>query len=77
VGGPSTWEGFAASNGQGIHHIALLTENTDKELEFYRRKNINVLQQGHWETGRYTYVDTFEKLGTCLELLEFFPKPSN
>jgi hypothetical protein len=74
VGSPSTWEDFAESNEQGIHHIAFTTENTDKELAFYRSKNMSVLQQGHWETGRYTYVDSFEKLGACLELLEFFPK---
>lgn len=73
VGGPSAWEDFAKTNGQGIHHIAFTTENTDKELGFYRRKNTSVLQQGHWETGRYTYIDTFEKLGAYLELLEFFP----
>ncbi len=74
VGSPSAWDDFAKTNGQGIHHIALLTENTDKELEVYRKENIAVLQQGHWETGRYTYVDTCEKLGTFIELLEFYPK---
>jgi len=74
VGGPSTWEDFAKTNEQGIHHIAFVTENTDKELAFYRRKNMGVLQQGDFGTGRYTYMDTFEKLGAVVELLEFYPK---
>jgi len=72
--GPSAWDDFAKTNGQGIHHIAFVVENTDKELEVCRRENMNVLQQGHWPTGRYTYIDTFKKLGAAIELLEFYPK---
>jgi methylmalonyl-CoA/ethylmalonyl-CoA epimerase len=74
IGSPSTWDDFAKSNEQGIHHIAFATENTDKEVRFYRGKNLDVLQQGDFGTGKYTYLDTFEKLGTVIELLEFYPK---
>ncbi|MGA2915120.1 MAG: VOC family protein [Sedimentisphaerales bacterium] len=74
VGSPSTWADFAKTNGQGIHHIAFLEENAEKEMAFYRRKNMNIAQQGHWDTGRYIYADSFDKLGAIIELIEFFPK---
>ncbi len=74
VGSPSTWDDFANTNGQGIHHIAFLEENAEKEMAKYKSKGMNIAQQGHWDTGRYFYADSFDKLGAVIELLEFFPQ---
>ncbi len=74
VGSPSTWDDFAKTSGQGIHHIAFLEENAEKEMAKYQRDNMKIAQQGHWDTGRYFYADSFDKLGAIIELIEFFPK---
>lgn len=74
VGSPSAWDDFAKEHGQGIHHIAFLEENAEKEMAKYKSKGMNIAQQGHWDTGRYFYADSIDKLGAVVEILEFFPK---
>jgi hypothetical protein len=37
-------------------------------------KDMPMVQQGHYTSGMYTYMDDVEKLGLTLELLENFNK---
>jgi methylmalonyl-CoA/ethylmalonyl-CoA epimerase len=72
VGGPSTWREFLEQNGPGLHHIGLKVKNTEEIASLLSGKGIDVLQQGDFTGGRYTYLDSGPVLGTMLELLEFF-----
>ena len=72
IGGPSTWQEFLDEQGEGVHHIAFIVKNTDEVVEFLAGKGIEVIQQGDYTGGRYTYVDSVPVLGVVLELLENF-----
>ena len=72
IGGPSTWQEFLDEKGEGVHHIAFIVKDTDKVGQFLEGKGIEVIQQGDYTGGRYTYVDSASTLGVILELLENF-----
>jgi len=72
IGGPSTWKDFLDEKGEGVHHIAFTVQGTDEVVAYLEEKGINVIQQGHYTGGMYTYVDSESALGVILELLENF-----
>ena len=72
IGGPSTWQEFLDEKGEGVHHIAFEVQGTDGVVASLEEKGIGVIQQGHYEGGMYTYVDSAPGLGVILELLENF-----
>lgn len=72
LGGPSTWREFLDEKGEGVHHIAFFIKNTDQVVQYLAGQGIEVLQQGDYTGGRYTYVDSVAALGVILELLENF-----
>jgi methylmalonyl-CoA/ethylmalonyl-CoA epimerase len=71
VGTPSTWEEFLRTHGEGIHHIAVKTEEMKEAQKFLASKGMETIQQGGWDGGQYAYVDCSDQLGTILELLHF------
>jgi methylmalonyl-CoA/ethylmalonyl-CoA epimerase len=71
VGTPSTWEEFLRTRGEGIHHIAIRTQDLPAAGEFLQSKDMPVIQTGAWDGGQYAYVDASRQLGTILELLHF------
>lgn len=72
IGGPSTWQEFLEEHGEGVHHIAFRIKGTEQVVAFLEGKSIDVVQQGHYTGGMYTYLDSGPVLGTILELLEDF-----
>lgn len=72
IGGPSTWQEYLDENGPGVHHIAFTIKGTQEVVAFLEGKGINVVQQGHYTGGMYTYMDSASVLGVALELLENF-----
>jgi methylmalonyl-CoA/ethylmalonyl-CoA epimerase len=74
LGGQSEWQDFLDRNGVGLHHIAFRVEGSDDVATSFGKHGINVTQQGLFtgSPGMYTYLDTQDKLGTTVELLEFF-----
>lgn len=72
IGGPSTWQEFLDTRGEGVHHLAFMVEGTDQMVQTLQEQGIPVVQQGDYTGGRYTYLDGQEKLGVMLELLENF-----
>jgi len=72
IGGPSTWQEFLDAKGEGVHHIAFMIRGTDKVVAYLEGEGINVVQQGKYTGGMYTYVDSEPALGVVLELLENF-----
>ncbi|MFH1523892.1 MAG: VOC family protein [Chloroflexota bacterium] len=69
VGAPSTWEEFLRTHGEGIHHIALKTQDMDAAREFLAAEGMETIQHGGWDGGQYTYIESTKQLGTILELL--------
>ncbi len=74
VGGPSTWRDFLEEHGEGVHHIAFRIKGTEQVVAFLEGKGIDVVQQGHYTGGMYTYLSSEPVLGTILELLENFDR---
>jgi len=72
LGGPSTWQDHLDEKGEGMHHIAFSVDDTDQSVASLQSKGINVIQQGNYEGGMYTYMDAESTLGLILELLENF-----
>lgn len=72
VGGPSTWQEFLDTKGEGVHHIAFMIKDTPKVTGDLAAAGFPTQQQGHYTGGMYTYVDSAPALGMILELLENF-----
>ncbi len=72
VGGPSTWQEFLDTQGEGIHHIAFEIKGMDEKIIQLQRKGMTLLQKGDYEGGRYSYLDSSQQLHVLLELLENF-----
>ena len=72
IGEPSTWQRHLDEKGESVHHIAFQVKGTPQVTEALAAQGITVEQQGYYTGGMYTYVDSAEKLGVCLELLENF-----
>jgi methylmalonyl-CoA/ethylmalonyl-CoA epimerase len=71
VGSPSTWEEFLRTKGEGIHHLAVKTEDMSQARKFLDSKGMETVQTGGWDGGQYAYVDCSQQLGLILELLKF------
>jgi methylmalonyl-CoA/ethylmalonyl-CoA epimerase len=72
VGEPSTWKEALEANGYSVHHIAFQVKNTPEVVKYLAENDIPEVQHGFYTGGMYTYVDSQEKLGVVLELLENF-----
>jgi methylmalonyl-CoA/ethylmalonyl-CoA epimerase len=72
IGGPSTWKDFLDAHGEGVHHIAFVVKGTDQVVAYLDSKGIPLIQRGDYTGGQYTYLDSAQRLGVILELLENF-----
>ncbi len=72
IGEPSTWKKHLDEKGETVHHIAFQIKDTPKVVAALEQEGIPLQQQGHYTGGMYTYMDSGDKLGVCLELLENF-----
>ncbi len=71
IGGPSTWQHFLEEKGEGVHHLAFVTKDTNKLVNSLGQEGIEAVQQGYFEGGMYTYLDSTPELGVMLKLLEY------
>ncbi|MFW9874678.1 MAG: VOC family protein [Candidatus Thorarchaeota archaeon] len=70
IDGECSYKEFLEQGKEGFHHIASYVENTDPFIEEFKKSGIGILQTGHVLNVRFTYMDTEEKIGCILELLE-------
>ena len=70
VGGPSTWQEFLDTHGEGIHHIAFQIKGMDEQIAILEKKGMPLVQRGDYTGGCYSYIDGTPQLGVILELLE-------
>lgn len=67
---PSTWREFLDAHGEGIHHIAFGVKGMKETIAFLDNNGMPMVQKGEYTGGRYTYIDSSDKLGLIMELLE-------
>jgi methylmalonyl-CoA/ethylmalonyl-CoA epimerase len=70
VGGPSTWQEFLDTKGEGVHHIAFAINDGDKKAQMIAGKGNPIVQCGDFRGGCYKYIDTSKTLNVILEFLE-------
>ena len=70
VGGPSTWQEFLDTHGEGVHHIAFEIKGMEEKIKKLAAKDMVLIQKGDYEGGRYSYIDASSSLCVLLELLE-------
>lgn len=67
---PSIWREYLDTYGEGFHHIAFNVKNGKERFATLHQQNMEVVQQGEFPGGRYSYVDAKNPLKLLLELLE-------
>jgi len=72
LGGPSTWQEFLDTKGEGIHHIAFDINGMNKHVKNFEANGIPMIQHGGWDTGEYGYFDGGNGLALIIELLEHY-----
>ena len=70
VGGPSTWQEFLETKGEGVHHMAFQIKGMDEQVAILEKKGMPLVQRGDYTGGCYGYIDSSSQLGVILELLE-------
>jgi catechol 2,3-dioxygenase-like lactoylglutathione lyase family enzyme len=71
LGGSSSWQAVLDEKGEGVHHIAFTITDTAGKVQSLAAQGIPVLHQGgNPATGQFTYLDSRDKLGVIVELLE-------
>lgn len=70
IGEPSTWLDGLQANGESFHHLAFMVEDTQAVVKAFEQEGVPVTQQGYYEGGMYTYVDSRDKYGLVFELLQ-------
>lgn len=72
IGGPSTWQEFLETRGEGVHHLAFQVKDMDEVIDGLEVKGHKLEQKGDYSGGRYAYINGGQKLKLVLELLENF-----
>ncbi len=72
LGGPSTWQEFLDTKGEGIHHIAFDVNGMKNHIKNFEANGIPMVQHGGWDTGEYGYFDGGNGLALIIELLEHY-----
>ena len=70
IGGPSTWQEFLETKGEGVHHIAFQVKNSDGKTLTLAQQKIPLVQKGDYRGGCYKYLDATPTLKLILEFLE-------
>ncbi len=73
---PSVWRNDLNAKGDSAHHIAFQVD-TERAVKHFAAHGIGIAQQGLYgdRRGVYTYMDSQDKLGITIELLESFKEP--
>ena len=61
---------FLASNGPGVHHLGFLVDDLDEVVAFGVAHGFPNVMGGQFGRLRFCYLDTFDRLGVYVELVE-------
>ncbi len=73
--GPTVYDDFLKTHGEGIHHLGVDVPDMDKAIADWKRLGYPVSQAGGWGdkgkpgSGRFAYIDTEPAGGLTIELL--------
>ena len=70
VDGPSTWQEYLDTRGEGVHHIAFQINKGEEKTLDLDKLGIPLEQKGDFRGGGYKYFNATESLKIILELLE-------
>ena len=71
VSGDTIYRDFLQEKGEGLHHIGhVKVDNLDKAIGKFENDGFSCVQSGRFPGGGYAYMDTTEKLGTVIELIQ-------
>ncbi len=71
LGGASSWQAVLEEKGEGVHHIAFNVVDTAGKTRSLAEQGLSVMHQGgDPATGQFSYIDSRDKLGVIVELLE-------
>lgn len=70
---PSCYRDLIAKGRSGLHHVGVIAEDFDADLSRYRDAGFPVAFSGVSGGMRFSYIDTSERLGIMVELLEEVP----
>ena len=72
---PSSWREFLETKGEGVHHIGFSVKGLGEQyIDIFGNDGMPMVQHGGWNGGEYGYMDSADKLGVIVELLEFYNK---
>jgi len=73
--GQTIWQDFYDKHGEGMHHIGLFVKNFPAALSAFVDRGFKITVDGPIagkdRTGRFTYLETQDRMGTTFELLDF------
>jgi methylmalonyl-CoA/ethylmalonyl-CoA epimerase len=71
---PSVWRDCLEKDGEGLHHLAFLTDNIQDTMNKMQAEGVEVMQYGTWpdepKPGQYAYMDTRPEIKAIVEMLE-------
>lgn len=70
LSGPTIYNEFLQSGGEGLHHLGFDVKDLEARIERYRSMGIDIIQQGRTKTGGFAYLDTVKIAGTVFELIQ-------
>ncbi len=72
-GTPKIYTDFLVQCGEGLHHVGINVPNLRKALDGVSDEGIKVLWSGTIYSVPFTYLDTQQRFGTIIELIELRP----
>ena len=73
LAGPSVYDEYLKTHGEGFHHLAFQVKDMDEAIKLLGAKGAPVSQSGGWDSpdskGRFAYLDTEPAGGVTIELL--------
>jgi len=67
---PSSWRDFLLTHGNGVHHIAFMTDKRESVVQYFEEHGMPVRHYGEYEGGNYTVFDSLQKLGVFIQVKE-------
>ena len=68
--GESFYSDFLRKYGEGLNHLGIFVKDINKSLGEYEKLGFKILQEGEIYGVKWIYLNTVDKLGFTLELIE-------
>ena len=68
--GDCDYKDFLDAGKEGLHHVGIYVDDADSYITEFEKQGIKILQQGQIMNLRFVYLDTEEKFGFIIELLQ-------